>query len=192
MNMKSALVKLYSIIQKRVLKLGSIGAGSAIKFPFKIWNAPRIHLGKNVFIAENSFFSVVTEFKGQNYPDAQVTIQDGCCIGANFHVSATDRVTIGPNVLISDRVFIGTGFHDYADIKTPIIHQPMKNVGPVDIKEGAFIGINAVILPNVVIGKNSFVAASAVVSKSVPDYCVVGGIPARILKRYNVTTSQWE
>ena len=190
--MKSALVKLYSIIQKRILKLGSIGAGSAIKFPFKIWNARKIHIGKNVFIAENSFFSVVTEFKGQKYPSAELVIQDGCCIGANFHVSATDKVTIGSNVLISDRVFIGTGFHDYTDINTPIIQQPMKNVGPVEIKEGAFIGINAVILPNVVIGKNSFVAASAVVTESVPDYCIVGGIPAKILKRYNVNTQQWE
>ena len=56
---------------------------------------------------------------------------------------------------------------------------------PIVIKQNAWIGAGATILPGVTIGENSVVAAGAVVSKDVPDNTVVGGIPARILKNIN-------
>ena len=52
-------------------------------------------------------------------------------------------------------------------------------------------GANVTILKGVSIGENSIVAAGAVVTKDVPDYCVVGGNPARILKRYDFNTQKW-
>ncbi|HEX4851768.1 MAG TPA: DapH/DapD/GlmU-related protein, partial [Puia sp.] len=55
-------------------------------------------------------------------------------------------------------------------------------VGHIHIKRKAWIGANATILPGVTIGENAVVAASAVVSKDVPDNVIVGGIPAKIIK----------
>jgi len=52
----------------------------------------------------------------------------------------------------------------------------------VHIKTGAWIGYGAIILQGVTIGRNSVVAAGAVVTKDVPDYTVVGGIPAKTIK----------
>jgi acetyltransferase-like isoleucine patch superfamily enzyme len=68
----------------------------------------------------------------------------------------------------------------------------MRAMGSVVIQEGAFIGINAVILPGVTIGRNAVVAASAVVTKSVPPFTVVAGNPATIVKRYNDIDGSWE
>jgi acetyltransferase-like isoleucine patch superfamily enzyme len=55
-------------------------------------------------------------------------------------------------------------------------------VGHIHIKKNAWIGAGAIILPGVTIGENSIVAAGAVVSTSVPDNTIAGGIPARVIK----------
>ncbi|MCZ2083871.1 MAG: sugar O-acetyltransferase, partial [Flavobacteriales bacterium] len=57
--------------------------------------------------------------------------------------------------------------------------------GKIHIKKNAWIGANVTILQGVTIGENSVVAAGAVVSKDVPDNTIVGGIPAKILKKIN-------
>ena len=54
--------------------------------------------------------------------------------------------------------------------------------GEVHIKTGAWIGIGACIMPGVVIGEHSIVAANAVVTKDVPDYSIVGGVPAKVIR----------
>lgn len=56
-------------------------------------------------------------------------------------------------------------------------------IGAVVLQEGCWIGVGAVILPGVTIGRNAVVAANAVVTHNVPDRAVVGGIPARIIKQ---------
>ena len=64
----------------------------------------------------------------------------------------------------------------------PIIDQGTGFSGAVHIKTGSWIGIGACILPGVVIGKHAIVAANSVVTKDVPDFTVVGGVPAKIIK----------
>jgi acetyltransferase-like isoleucine patch superfamily enzyme len=60
------------------------------------------------------------------------------------------------------------------------------------IGDGSWIGANAVITAGVQIGRNVVVAGGSVVTKNVPDYAVVGGNPARVLKQYNLDTQSWE
>ena len=187
---KSILLTLISFTQG-VSGYKSFGKGSVIKFPSKVWNKDCIEIGKNVFIAENAFLSTVKEHKGKKFQPSLV-IGDNVCIGANFHVSCTESIIIEKNVLISDRVFIADGMHGFENISVPIIDQPMTNKGKVLIKEGSFLGINSVILPGVRIGKNSVVGASAVVTKSVPDFAVVAGVPAQIIQKYNLKSKKWE
>lgn len=186
---KSILLNLISFTQS-LSGYKSFEKGSVVKFPSKIWNKGCIEIGKNVFIAEGSFLSVVTEHKGKHFQPSFV-IGDNVCIGANFHVSCTQSVIIEKNVLISDRVFIADGMHEFENISVPIIDQPMTNKGKVLIKEGSFLGINVVILPGVTVGKNSVVGASSVVTGNVPDYSVVIGNPARIIKKYDNKARKW-
>ncbi len=70
--------------------------------------------------------------------------------------------------------------HDNAYFYT---HNKAVKFGPVVIKKKAFIGIHAVIMPNVVIGERSVVGANSVVIESVPNDTVVGGIPAKFIKK---------
>lgn len=86
-------------------------------------------------------------------------------------------ITIEDNVLIAPKVSLLSEGHPLA----PENRQSLVP-GHIHIKKNAWIGAGATILPCVTIGKNSVVAAGAVVSKDVPDNTVVGGIPAKVLK----------
>lgn len=87
-------------------------------------------------------------------------------------------ITIDDNVMIAPRVNLVSESH-------PISVKDRKTltVGHIHIKQNAWIGANATILPGVTIGENSIVAAGALVDKNVPDNTIVGGIPARVIKK---------
>jgi acetyltransferase-like isoleucine patch superfamily enzyme len=108
-------------------------------------------------------------------------IGDGTYIGRFAQINAWRNVDIGDHVLRADRVFISDADHNYLDTNAPIRLQGDSFRGAVTLREGCWIGIGAVILPGVTIGRNSVVAANAVVTKDVPDGVVVGGIPAKII-----------
>lgn len=165
------------------------GRGSIIKYPAKIWNKQYIEIGKDIFIAENSFLAITKN--DSKYKNPVFKVGDNVCIGSNFFVACINEVVIEDNVLISDRVFISDHIHDYSDISVPIILQKLIPKGKVLIRNGAFIGINAVIMPGVTIGKNSVIGASSVVVEDVSDYCVVTGNPAKIIKQYDYDKKAW-
>lgn len=74
--------------------------------------------------------------------------------------------------------------HEYRDINVPVIDQGIVQRGQmVSIGEGSYIGINAVIVGDVKIGKHCVIGANSVVTKDVPDYCVAVGSPARVIKK---------
>lgn len=181
---------LYSFVES-LSGYGKFGYYSIVKHPYRIWNKDAIEIGENVFIAENSFFAVSKKFKDQKFKPL-LKIGDNVQIGSNLFISCIDSVIIQNDVIISDRVFISDHSHDYSNINIPIKNQPLKKEGEVLIKKGAFIGVNAVIMPGVVVGKNSVVGASSVVTKSIPDYCVAAGVPAKIIKRFSEGSSKWK
>lgn len=88
-----------------------------------------------------------------------------------FDEEATELIEIGDDVTISSRVIIVT--HDIC----------RHVVAPVQIRNNAFIGIGSIIMPGVVVGENSVVAAGAVVTRSVEPNTIVGGSPARFIKQ---------
>ncbi len=94
-------------------------------------------------------------------------------------------------MLLSDRVFISDHIHSYREKGVPVIKQSLVPRGKVMIRAGAFIGINAVIMPGVTIGRNAVVGASSVVYQDVPDFSVAAGNPARLVKKYYADTDTW-
>jgi acetyltransferase-like isoleucine patch superfamily enzyme len=111
-----------------------------------------------------------------------LTIGNGTYIGRLVQINAWRCVTIGENVLIADRVFISDADHVFAAADVPIKLQGDAFVGPVALHDGCWIGIGAVILPGVTIGRNAVVASNSVVTSDIPARTVAGGIPARIIK----------
>lgn len=184
------LLYIYSYIQSKT-GFKTFGHKSVIKFPYKIWNTHYLEIGSNVFIAQNSFFAISTVDKKVKH-NPKVKIGNNVCIGSNFFLACIDEIIIENNVLMSDRVFISDHIHGYENIKIPIIDQPLVSKGKVLIKEGAFIGINVVIMPGVTIGKHAIVGASSVVTKDIPAFSVATGNPAKIIKRYNEKLKKWE
>jgi acetyltransferase-like isoleucine patch superfamily enzyme len=180
---------IYSSIESKI-GFKAFGKNSIIKFPFRIWNKGAIEIGKDVFIVENSFFAVSKVFGNQKFKP-KVKIGNNVRIGGSFFLSCIDSIIVEDNVIISDRVFISDHGHQYENIKMPIVNQPLEYKGKVLIKTGSFIGVNAVIMPGVTIGKNSVIGASSVVTKSVPDYTVVAGVPAKVIKKYNFREKIW-
>ena len=119
---------------------------------------------------------------------AFVEIQKGASIGKNCKISSHTFICEG--VHIEDNCFIGHGVmftNDLFPRATNPDGSPQTdadwNVEETFVKKGASIGSNATILCGITIGENALVGAGAMVTKNVPDNTVVGGNPARVIKK---------
>lgn len=100
-------------------------------------------------------------------------------------------VTVGNEVRLAQNVVMSGLNHVYEDVTKPISRQPV-TVNPVIIDDETWLGANVFVAAGVKIGKHCVVAGGSVVTKNVPDYCVVVGNPAKIIKKYNKQTMLWE
>ncbi|PSK94455.1 acyltransferase [Taibaiella chishuiensis] len=123
-------------------------------------------------------------------PDCLLEIGEGTVIGNFNHIYATHRVIIGKKVLTADKVYISDNLHGYEQVDIPIMDQPIKQNKTVEIGDGTWLGEHVAVMGSK-IGKNCVIAANAVVTKDIPDYCVAAGIPAVIIKRYHTGKKAW-
>ena len=103
-----------------------------------------------------------------------------------MHIGAMNRVEIGDDVLLGSKIYITDHQHgstSYEDMSLAPEARELSSKGPVIIGDKVWIGDNAVIMGGVTIGHNALVAAGAIVTKDVPAYAIVGGVPARVLKQ---------
>jgi acetyltransferase-like isoleucine patch superfamily enzyme len=91
-------------------------------------------------------------------------------------------VSIGNNVNLAQGITVTALNHNFGDTTRKIDEQGI-STKPVEIGDDVWIGANAVILPGVTIGRHAVVAAGAVVTNDVPNNCVVGGVPAKLIKQ---------
>lgn len=106
-------------------------------------------------------------------------VGDRSGIGINSVISS--KVTIGKDVMIGPECYIHTTYHDFSKLDVPMIEQGYKEPRPVVIEDDVWIGSRVTIMGGVRIGAHSIIGAGAVVTRSVPEYSVVGGNPAKIL-----------
>lgn len=112
-------------------------------------------------------------------------------IGDFCHIASLQRVEFGRNVLIGSSVFISDHDHGavtFSDLSIAPAERPLIS-SPVIIEDNVWIGEKAIILKGVRIGRNSIVAAGAVVTKNVPPYSVVAGVPAKVVQSVNSPAS---
>ena len=167
------------------------GKGSYIRKPLLIANPRFISIGNKVSIREGARLEVVVSNPNRT---PELFVGDNTGIEQNVHIACHSRVHIGSNVSITPNCSIVDVSHPFEDI-----HDPRRTGlrikdedSFVEIGDGAFLGIGCVILPNVRIGKNAVIGANSVVTRDVPDYSVVAGIPAAVIKQYNFQTEKWE
>lgn len=163
-----------------------------------------VRLGTNVVIQNRNIGKI--EFKGHSLIEGNVSIcfskfgdhtpvlklGDNIRLGKWCDIGCTNEIILEDSVLFAPYVHISDRDHGYEDVTKAITFQPIVPRGPIRIGAGTWVGFRAQILGKVDIGKHCVIAAGSVVTKDIPDYCVVGGNPARILKRYNFETQKWE
>lgn len=124
--------------------------------------------------------SVVESFCCINNAVGDVIIGDNTRIG--LHTTVIGPVEIGSNVNLAQGIVVTALNHNFTDCTRRIDEQGI-STAKVTIGNDVWIGANATVLPGVTIGNHSVVAAGAVVTKDVPPYSLVGGVPAKILKK---------
>lgn len=135
------------------------------RFGANVSESTNIHQG---LILDNTYF------KYEN-----LTIMDNCYIGKKVFFDMAKPITIKSGAVLSAGVCILT----HQDVgERPLSKYYSRKEGTVILDEGCFIGANSTILCGVRIGKCAVVAAGSVVNRDVPDYTVVGGVPARYIK----------
>lgn len=152
---------------------------------------------KNISIGNFSFFSdyfyLTVQCRIESIPEPNITIGNHCCFGAYNHITCSNSITIGDNLLTGKWVTITDNSHGTMDIqqlKDSPISRPIVSKGPIHIGKNVWIGEKATILPGVTIGDGAVIAANAVVNKDVPPYTLVAGVPAKILKKTNNSENQ--
>jgi len=142
-------------------------------FRFKAWllSFAGVKVGRNVKVCSSAAIS----------GDGTVIIGDDSWIGQEVRIYSGAVVKIGNSVDIGPLVYIGTGSH----VIDPVGAHSAGRGRNLDVVvcDGAWLGARCLILPGVTIGQKAVVAAGAVVTKDVPEMCIVAGIPAVVKKR---------
>ena len=128
------------------------------------------------------------EIIGEN---ASIHIERNTSIGQNFHIISASNMIIKKNTTISGNVFISNLDHSYEKIGVHILDQD-HIIKETIIGENCFIGYGVSIQAGTILGNQCIVGSNSVVKGEFPDYCVIAGVPARIIKRYNPKTKRWE
>jgi len=134
-------------------------------------------------------YSTVEDFATINNGVGAVYIGNNSRIGIGNVVIGP--VSIGNNVILAQNIVMSGLNHNYTNVNIPI-YQQGETVATIIIEDDCWIGANAVITAGVTIGKHCVIAGGAVVTKSVPPYSVAAGNPAKIIRRYNPSTKDWE
>jgi acetyltransferase-like isoleucine patch superfamily enzyme len=170
---------------------------SIINKPFFKHYGKQCYMGKPLLIAGKKNISfgdkvrIQPGLRMETYGSGTVEIQDDVSIAQNFHCISAGKLIIGKKTTISGNTFITNIDHEYGNIGQHIMEQPMI-IKDTIIGENCFIGYGVAIQAGTKLGKQCIIGANAVVRGEFPDYCVIVGIPGRVIKRYNTETGHWE
>ncbi len=176
-------------LQKK--KFREFGRKSIIARPFlQLSGCQNIVIGDNTTILTNSRLSVY----GNDSNTTNILIGNNCYIGFGFSALASSKakIVVGNNVLFASNVIVTNENHGMdPESSVPYMNQEL-TARDVSIGDGCWIGEKVCILPGVSIGEKCISGAGLVVTKSIPDYSVAVGNPAKVLKIYNFESKRWE
>lgn len=189
-------VGLRAVLYKMILKMNGM---AAIERNVRLRYASNIRLGSGSYIDENVYIhacpagveigdntyvmhgAVLHVYNFRDLPHAGIRIGRDSLIGEYTVIRGQGGVTIGDRVYTSPMTQLIAVNHVFDDPTRPFVDQGITAEGIV-IEDDVWLGANAVITDGVRVGRGAVVAASAVVTKDVPPYTVVGGVPARVIK----------
>jgi acetyltransferase-like isoleucine patch superfamily enzyme len=165
---------------------GKIGHLSYIGKPVFVSGAKRVFLSNRVRIFPGARLEVIDT-------TSAIKIAQNVSIGQNLHIIAggDTALEVGKNTTISANVFISNVDHSYSQVGIHVMDQE-HIMRTTQIGENCFIGYGSAILPGTVLGKHCIVGANSVVRGVFPDYCVLTGNPAQIIKIYDAHEKIWK
>lgn len=144
--------------------------------------SPRVFHGWRRFLLRR--FGAIIGKGAHPYPSARIwapwnlTMEEGSCLGDYVQCYSVDRITLEPQATVSQFSFLCTAGHDYRVKGMPLI------TAPITIGRGAWVAADAFIGPGVTIGERAIVGARSSVFRDVDSWTVVGGNPARVIRKY--------
>lgn len=155
------------------------------EYPLTIKGSKYIEIGDRFSSFKGLRIEAYDEHNGVEFKP-QILIGNNVSFNFDCHIACVNKISIGNNVLIASKVFITDHFHGKTDEESLNVapnDRKLYSKGAVIIEDNVWIGEGVAILPNVVIGKNSVIGANSVVNKSFPENSVIGGNPAKLIKR---------
>lgn len=176
---------------KYALKINHIGENSKVGLLHNFLNGQYISIGNHTSIGRYARMHCYDRYNGQRF-NPRIEIGSECIFGPCLTILAADLVKIEDHVAFAGYVTIVNENHGMnVEDNVPFYRQTLTSA-PVIIGEGSWIGERCCILPGVTIGKKCIIGSGSVVTKSIPDYSIAVGNPARVVKTWNFETHKWE
>lgn len=166
------IAKSGSLQVKNRLNLGST-------WPYLGYSRSQLKIEPNAHFNVTGYFTIKSGFLISVNEGATLTLGSGY-INSNCNIACFNKINIGNDVAIAENVTIRDTDNHY------IYRDDYQISKPIIIKDHVWIGMNATILKGVTIGSGTIIAAGSIVTKDVPNNCLVAGIPAKIIK-HNVS-----
>jgi acetyltransferase-like isoleucine patch superfamily enzyme len=157
----------------------AFGRRTVIELPVRISGEGRISIGSDVFLGSGCWLRVDPDGEG-----VALEIGEGTSVAGSCVFSAEQSVRIGSHVLFARNVYVADHMHAFEGAGEPVLEQGVTRVAPVEIGDGAWLGQNVVVGPGVRIGRGAVVGSNSVVLTDVPDYSVVVGAPAKLVRTF--------
>jgi|ERR1700730_7557362 acetyltransferase-like isoleucine patch superfamily enzyme len=184
---------LHTLWIKKTYPFAAFGRGTSIHHSCDIPRsiARAVLFGEHVYLAPDVWLNVTEGARGEH---PKIVLGKGCKIGRRSTISARNRICLEEDVLTAPSVLLMDHNHAYADVTTPIHAQGVTTGGSITIGKNCWLGCGVVILSgqkDLTIGRNSVVGANAVVTQSFPDFSVIAGNPAKLVRVYSQQTQKW-
>lgn len=169
-----------------------IGSNSFLEKPKTLNGAEYIEIKENSSIGHSSWLGAFDKYINQSFKP-KIMISNNVRIGNYACITAIDEILIKDGCLLSEYVYISDHYHGFdPTLNLSPKEQPLFSKGKVEIGENTFIGYRVSILSGVTLGKNCVVGSHSVVTKSFPDYSMIAGSPARLIKTYDFENKHWK
>ncbi len=168
-----------------------VGIKSHFEKPVQIDGGKYITIGDSSSIGRDAWLGAFDRYQDQSFRP-KLNIGNNVRIGNYACITCIDEISIEDGCLISEYVYVSDHYHGF-DPNSDVIpaKQPLFTKGKVSIGQNSFIGYRVSILNGVTLGRNCVVGAHSVVVTSFPDYSIIAGVPARLIKTYSLTEKKW-
>lgn len=178
----------------RVLRLKllckEVGRGCLLDKDITVVHGEYVSIGSGCTIHKDTLLHVAAKNKDAKEPILK--IGSNCHLSFRTWIAARIGITIGDDTGFAPGVVIQDYNHGYTDITKPVHLQPLVEERPITIGKGCFLAANVVVTPGVTIGDGVVIGANSVVTSDIPSYSLAVGCPAKVVKRHNPQTGQWE